>query len=118
MARLASSSDVKELGPGILFKVQKDGRIWPAFVIRYQGTVYAYLNVCAHVGLRLNGDKDEVFNSDGTLLVCRSHGAMFDPESGDCTFGPCLGYGLIKLSITERDGRIIYEDTDYQLIPA
>ena len=36
------------------FAVEQNGETLPAFVIRHQGQVYAYLNRCAHVGGELS----------------------------------------------------------------
>ena len=113
---IARSEDVENLGDAVSFQVQKNGRLWPAFVIRYENRALCYLNACAHVGLRLNGDKNEVFGRDKNTLVCRAHGAIYEVASGLCTDGPCTGYSLIALEIEERDGDIIYLDTDYTLV--
>lgn len=110
------SDELQELGPGFCFQVKKDGRLWPAFAVRYQGVARAYLNVCAHVGLRLNGDKNQFFGDGNDSLICRSHGAIYQPDTGECTSGPCQGYSLIKLEISERDGSIYFQDKVYLLV--
>jgi nitrite reductase/ring-hydroxylating ferredoxin subunit len=112
---IAHTSDVKERGAGLMFRVVKDQRIWSAFVIRYKGKAIAYLNACAHVGLRLNGSKNQFFDRDAKLLICTSHGATYEPGNGQCISGPCTGYGLIPLKINERNGDIYYEDEVYEL---
>lgn len=113
---LVQSDVIAELGPGFSFQVQKDGRLWPAFIIRYQGEALCYLNACAHVGLKLNGKLDEFFDRSGTSLFCRAHGASYDAASGKCKDGPCQGFGLIPLGIREEDGEIFYEDSNYLLV--
>ena len=99
-----------------MFQVEKDGRIWSAFVIRYEGKAYCYLNACSHVGLKLNGNLNELFGRDGATLLCRAHGASYRADDGKCKDGPCQGYGLIPLAIHEENGNIFYEDTNYQLV--
>ena len=111
---IAQSADVEELGPGVQFQVQKDGRLWWAFIIRFRDEARCYLNACAHVGLRLNADKDLFFDAANNLL-CRAHGASYDAADGKCKDGPCQGYGLIPLAIREENGNIFYEDETYQL---
>ena len=113
---LGLAADIEERGPGLMFHVNKGGRIYPALVIRYEGKIRAYLNVCAHQGLRLNRDKNIFFNRDGNLLKCMSHGAMFEPDSGVCSWGPCEGLSLIALQVSEEDENIYYRDKDYDLI--
>ncbi len=98
------------------FRVQKDGRIWPAFIVRYEGKALCYLNACAHVGLRLNGAKNEFFGDNGTTLICRAHGAIYEAATGECTQGPCTGYSLISLAIQETNGAISYQDETYELV--
>ena len=99
-----------------MFQVQKDGRLWSAFVIRYQDLAYCYLNACAHVGLKLNGTSNEFFDRDGATLLCRAHGARYEAAGGKCKDGPCHGYGLIQLEISEDDGLIYYKDMSYLLV--
>lgn len=69
---------------------------WPlrGFVVHWQGQVYAYENTCPHAGHPLNLDPDRFFGPDGATLICRSHGAMFEPTSGLCLAGPCAGASL------------------------
>ncbi len=114
--QICASSDVVEKGSGFVYRVEKDGQIWSAFVIRFNGEALAYLNACAHVGLRLNGDSNEFFDRDLKLLLCMSHGAAYVPDSGVCVRGPCKGLGLIPLKILEQDASIYYEDETYKLV--
>lgn len=111
---LGLSASLLEKGPGILFRVINEGQIYPGFVIRVNRQIRAYLNVCAHVGLRLNGDKNTLFSRDGKYLYCLSHGATFEPESGLCIQGPCKGLSLIHLKIIEVDGKLILDDKVYK----
>ena len=113
---IANSADIKDLGLGVSFKVQEDGRIWSAFVIRFEGKALCYLDACAHVGLRLNRDTNQFFGDKTEYLLCRSHGAIYDAASGLCTDGPCVGFSLISLTISEREGCIYYKDDIYQRV--
>jgi len=72
---------------------------WPfrGFVVRWQGEVYAYANTCPHAGHPLNLDPARFFAPGGEQLICRSHGALFAPESGLCVQGPCAGASLQAL---------------------
>lgn len=110
---LAKSIDVENAGPGFMFQVQKDGQLWSAFVIRYEDEALCYLNACAHVGLKLNGNSNELFDRSGETLLCRAHGASYQAADGKCKDGPCQGFGLIPLAIKEENGSIYYEDTNY-----
>jgi nitrite reductase/ring-hydroxylating ferredoxin subunit len=39
------------------------------------------------------------WSGDRQALVCHAHGARFDPLSGACTLGPCLGQSLRPLAL-------------------
>jgi len=110
---LGLASDLQEKGPGITFRVIKEGTIYPALIIRINQQARAYLNVCAHVGLRLNGDKNTFFNRDGSFLYCNAHGATYDPESGLCVRGPCKDLSLIPLDIEQNEGKLYLVDANY-----
>lgn len=96
------------------FEVSKDGRIWPAFVFCLKDQALAYLNVCAHAALRLDGGSGQFFSRDGQSLVCKSHGAIYKPDTGQCISGPCQGLSLIPLKIFETGGDIFYDDREYE----
>ena len=82
---------------------------WPlrGFVVRQGDEVFAYQNSCMHVGHPLNYKPDSFLTKDGSQIICASHGALYDIESGLCTAGPCRGKELRKVEIEIRD-RIIY----------
>ncbi len=82
---------------------------WPlrGFVVRQGGDVFAYQNSCMHVGHPLNYKPDSFLTRDGSQIICASHGALYDIDSGLCTAGPCRGKELRKVEIEIRD-RIIY----------
>lgn len=111
---LGLAADLPEKGPGFLFRVIKEGQIYPGFIIRVNFQARAYLNVCAHVGLRLNGEKNSLFSRDGNYLYCHSHGATYDPETGLCIQGPCKGLSLIPLKITDINGKLFLDDEVYE----
>lgn len=112
--KLCSSQKIAERGEGFSFLVLKEGRIWPAFIIRFEGKLQGYLNVCAHAGLRLEGGSGGFFSRDGESLVCRSHGASFEPVTGLCRGGPCAGLSLISLLVDEVDENVYLIDQGYK----
>lgn len=84
---------------------------WPVafFLVRVGAAVFAYLNRCPHAGHQLNWIPHRFFNRERTLLVCASHGAAFEPDSGLCVGGPCLGDSLVSLPLAQESGRILIE---------
>jgi nitrite reductase/ring-hydroxylating ferredoxin subunit len=110
---LGLSSELHDRGTGISFFVEREGQRKPAFVIRYEGVVYAYLNQCAHLGIPLDMKSGEVFDRSGELLICAAHGATYTPSTGACAGGPCFGESLFTLSVYEESGKIILDDPQY-----
>jgi nitrite reductase/ring-hydroxylating ferredoxin subunit len=76
------------------------------FILRRGNRVLAYLNRCPHQGARLEYRKDHFLSADGQHIVCHAHGAYFDPETGACTRGACLGKTLRSLPCSVHEGRI------------
>ena len=115
-SKIGLSAELKERGPGLMFRVSNGERIYPGFIVRYDGIALGYLNVCAHVGLRLNRHKNLFFSRDGNLLQCMAHGAAYEPDSGLCARGPCEGLNLIRLNVIEEDESIYLQDSEYDLV--
>ncbi len=82
---------------------------WPfrGFVVRHGQDVFAYQNVCVHVGHPLNWSPDRFLTKDKTAIICASHGATYTIESGECFAGPGVGRSLQKVGVEVRDG-VIY----------
>jgi nitrite reductase/ring-hydroxylating ferredoxin subunit len=79
---------------------------WPlrGFVVQFDGQIYGYENSCPHLGVTLNYQPHEFFTHDGSRLQCATHGALFEPHTGRCVAGPCMGRKLRKLMIETIDG--------------
>lgn len=108
---ICASADVQEAGPGFRFELTRGGQLVPAFVVRWQGQVRAYLNRCGHVPVELDWQPGAFFDDDRRYLICATHGALYDPASGACLGGRCQGRGLIPVPVRERDGGIYFEET-------
>ncbi len=79
---------------------------WPlrAFLVRHGPVVRAYVNRCPHAGHPLDLRPDHFLTTAGAAIICRSHGAEFRPEDGECTAGPCPGQRLRSVPIVLVDG--------------
>lgn len=75
-------------------------------VIKWKGQLLAYLNSCPHAGWPLNFQPDAFFNPDKTRIQCSNHMAMFDPATGACDSGPCVGDHLTPLNLKVENGKI------------
>ena len=110
MIPLCSLGDLPD--PGTLeFEVGTGEWPVPAFLVRRNGAVHAYLNRCPHAGHLLNWKSDDFFDASRMLLLCNSHGALFEPDTGQCVVGPCVGQGLRPLRIEIMDGRVVLRDS-------
>ena len=90
-------------GRATRFQIARDGAIVAGFIANHAGRHRAYVNCCPHAGAMLDARPNEFFTEDGRFLVCGTHGAIFDPETGICTEGPCPGARLDPLAVS-RDG--------------
>ncbi|MBC3916293.1 Rieske 2Fe-2S domain-containing protein [Undibacterium sp. CY18W] len=107
------SGDLIEGGKGVRFPLTAGSDDAVGFVIRYGGTVHAYLNRCAHVPVELDWNPGEFLESSGLYIMCATHGAIYQPDTGYCTGGPCRGGRLRKIHVTEVDGQIYWHPDDY-----
>lgn len=106
---ICSSHELIDSGDGVRFEVERGGETSPAFAIRYDGRVRAYLNRCAHMPMELDWKPDKFFDAEGLLLVCSTHGALYTPGTGGCLSGPRTG-ALAPLAIDERDGCVYLKE--------
>lgn len=79
----------------------------PVLAVRKNGAVYAYHNSCPHIGVPLEWLPDQFLDSEGELIQCATHGALFVIETGACIAGPCVGESLEPLPLVIQDG-VVY----------
>jgi nitrite reductase/ring-hydroxylating ferredoxin subunit len=72
------------------------GGDWPlrGFVVRCGKEVRGYVNRCPHAGHPLDLRPHRFLTPDRTLILCSSHGALFEKDGGRCIAGPCAGQAL------------------------
>jgi len=104
---ICASGALAEAGDGVRFEVVLNGRPVPAFVIRFEGEVRGYLNQCAHVAMELDWMPGKFLDSSRTVLVCSTHGALYDPATGSCVGGPCRGARLTPVAVAELNGSVL-----------
>jgi nitrite reductase/ring-hydroxylating ferredoxin subunit len=119
--RICAADELIEGGRGIRHgAVDKSGES-VVFFVRYAGEPHGYLNRCAHVPMELDWSEGQFFETSGLYLMCATHGAIYEPDTGKCVGGPCRGARLRKVSVEERDtpeGRAVYWLPDDDLRPA
>ena len=112
-ARLICASEaLLDCGRAVRFEVEYFGEHAPAFVVRFEQRVHAYLNRCGHMPMELDWREGEVFDLAGRDLICSTHGATYSAASGKCLGGPCGGKALVSLRVEERDGKVYFKGFD------
>jgi nitrite reductase/ring-hydroxylating ferredoxin subunit len=96
-------------GAGLRFPIMLHGADASAFVIRYAGQAHAYVNRCVHVPMELDWNLGQFFDGERRYLMCSTHGALYEPDSGRCAGGPCRGGKLQKLQLIEMNEKIYWE---------
>jgi nitrite reductase/ring-hydroxylating ferredoxin subunit len=88
-------------------RLECGGREVQAFVVNFEGRFGAFVNRCPHVGTPLDLWPNEFFSEDGRALVCATHGAVFEPDTGRCTDGPCVGDRLARLPLGREGDTLV-----------
>ncbi len=85
---------------------------WPlrGFVVRVGAAVRGYVNHCPHAGHPLDITPHRFLTHDGALILCGSHGALFDKLSGYCIAGPCAGRSLQPIPLQLEAGFVMLAD--------
>jgi len=109
---ICTSNALVDGGDGVRFELRQNGESRSAFAIRFAGRVHAYLNRCAHIGVELDWQPGRFFDVEGMVLLCSTHGALYDPETGSCLGGPCQGGRLIPVAVEEIGGAVVLKDED------
>jgi nitrite reductase/ring-hydroxylating ferredoxin subunit len=88
------------------FTLRRAGREFEAMLVNYEGTLYAYINRCPHVGISLDWVDNQFFTVDCRYLMCANHGAVFEPPTGECVWGPCAGASLESVDLAVEKGKV------------
>lgn len=88
------------------FVLQIKAQRFHGFIVREGERVVGFVDRCPHMGLPLAKTLDDYLAPDGRI-VCSWHGAIFDPSSGECLGGPCVGARLIEWPVEVVDGLVV-----------
>ncbi len=85
---------------------------WPlrGLVVRVGDEVRGYVNHCPHAGHPLNLRPHRFLTPGDALILCSSHGALFDKLTGYCVAGPCAGRSLRPVPLSLEDGFVMLAD--------
>jgi nitrite reductase/ring-hydroxylating ferredoxin subunit len=93
-------------GRTVKLRVVVDGRVVDGFVVGHARGHRAWINRCPHVGTPLDLWPNEFLDEEGRTIVCATHGAVFEPDTGRCVAGPCAGDALTPLPL-HREGDVL-----------
>jgi nitrite reductase/ring-hydroxylating ferredoxin subunit len=87
---------------------------WPfrGFIVRKGDEIFAYQNFCVHVGHPLNWSPNKFLTKDKSAIICASHGATYEIETGNCFAGPGSGKVLRRVDAAVRDGVVYVSGPD------
>lgn len=108
---LCADSDIAEGDARGFGPVPAFGR--KVIVLRRAGKLHGWLDACPHYegGTPMAWKNDAYFNGERSHIACHSHGALFDPETGECILGPCLGQRLTRIELKVSDAGEIFVAT-------
>ena len=106
LGKLVGTVGELEHGTSKKFTMRRGGRDLEALLVNYQGNHFAYVNRCPHTGITLDWVNNQFFSSDNRYIMCATHGAVFEPPSGECIWGPCVGLSLQSMPIEIDAGQI------------
>jgi nitrite reductase/ring-hydroxylating ferredoxin subunit len=59
--------------------------------------------------MELDWQPNRVFDDSGQWLLCATHGAAYQPATGECAGGPCKR-GLVKIELSEAAGVVHWHE--------
>jgi nitrite reductase/ring-hydroxylating ferredoxin subunit len=110
--RLLASLDELKRKQTLKFTYRQEGISREGFLAFFNGQVVAYENVCRHIPITLDYGDARFFNSEQTHFVCQTHGATYEPLTGRCIAGPCVGASLKPLKVEVVAGMIWFGEPE------
>jgi nitrite reductase/ring-hydroxylating ferredoxin subunit len=68
-------------------------------LVFFNNKYFAYKNQCQHLPVELDWDNEDFFDEKKQYIVCATHGALYEPETGLCISGPCVGKILPSIEV-------------------
>jgi nitrite reductase/ring-hydroxylating ferredoxin subunit len=105
LCRLSDLTDPGSKGP---FNVVLGTEETEIFLVRNDGKVRAFVNVCPHRYLPLNWKDDSFLTLDKSRILCVVHAAIFDSDTGDClTMHSPDGLTPVAIAVEGEDIRLV-----------
>jgi nitrite reductase/ring-hydroxylating ferredoxin subunit len=95
-------------GESKTFSFERRGTTLEGFLLHHTTGFFAYANVCPHWSVDLDLGFGDFYAEDLDRIVCKNHGALFIPQTGECSAGPCAGMFLERFEVSlEGDDAIV-----------
>lgn len=97
----------------LLFTVRDGFDLVEAILVRLDDEIAAWKNYCQHwTDVRL--DKGSGATLRNGEVLCGRHGALFEPDTGRCTYGPCEGAYLDEVEVAVEEDTVFLTDDRYE----
>ncbi len=103
LLKIAATQELQE-GQSVKFEIDRKDRKTEAFVIKKNGKYYSYLNLCRHWSVGLDFDDNDFFSEDKAWLVCKNHGAIYEPVTGICEGGLAVARRFTACRLSKKMG--------------
>ena len=97
--RVAGAAKLEQ-GDARTFTFTRAGKSFEGFLLCHRLGFFAYANACPHWNVDLDLGFGDFYDREMDRIFCRNHGALFLPESGLCSAGPCAGLYLEKFDVS------------------
>jgi nitrite reductase/ring-hydroxylating ferredoxin subunit len=100
---------VGDLAPGTTrkFLLPTEGEPTEAFLVNVGGELHAWVNRCRHVEITMDWVEGRFLDETGCFVVCATHGALYQPATGECVSGPPVGRFLIRVPLRIEGDQLI-----------
>jgi nitrite reductase/ring-hydroxylating ferredoxin subunit len=105
--RIIAGADELADGATKKFQLRCGARAIEGILVKYAGEFYAYVNRCCHIPMPMDWVENRFFTEDQRYLICATHGATYEPTTGECVWGPCYGGTLETVPIRITDGKVL-----------
>ena len=92
-----NSEELQNEAKGLRFDLPALGEFATGFVVRFHGKPYAYVNQCAHVPVELDWNQGDFFTVQKDYLICATHGAHYQPDTGFCVNVGMAGIEIVTI---------------------
>jgi len=103
-------------GESRAFTYERGGKSLEGFLLHHASGFFAYANVCPHWYVDLDLGFGDFYAADLDRIICKNHGALFMPQTGECTAGPCAGMSLERFEVTFEGEDAVIDVSPTELI--